>query len=134
MAAKNKQLDKREAVTVAQAERTRSGSVYIPAVDIIDKEDDLILIADMPGTDEKSIDITLEQNILTISGNIEPLNFPGYQLAYKEYKNGDYQRSFTLTDTIDQEKIEANYKNGVLTVRLAKIEPAKPKKIAVKAG
>ena len=134
MAEKSAQLDKREVKDVEQVERTRSGKVFIPPVDIIENEKDIILTVDMPGAEEKSINVTLENDILIITGDVEPVKFNGYQPVYREYDSGDYQRSFTLTDSIDQDKIEANYKNGELTVKLPKTEPAKPKKIAVNAG
>ncbi|GAB4364265.1 MAG: Hsp20/alpha crystallin family protein [Calditrichia bacterium] len=125
-------IQKREAESIATTERTRSERVYIPAVDIYETSDDIILLADMPGVDEKSLDITLENMVLRIRGRVSRYQPQDYDLSYSEYEEGDYERSFTLTDTIDQNKIEANFKNGVLRLRLPKAEPAKPRKIEVK--
>jgi hypothetical protein len=72
--------------------------------------------------DQSSIDITIEQDVLTIQGNVGDTTMEGYKLDYQEYEMGDFQRSFTLTDTIDQEKIVANLKNGVLELILPKAE------------
>jgi HSP20 family molecular chaperone IbpA len=88
----------------------------------------------MAGVDEKSIDITLEKNILTITGAVEPLSFKDYSMAYAEYDTGDYQRAFTLSSEVDRDKIEARVKNGVLRVILHKAEQVKARKIAIKAA
>lgn len=127
-------IQKREADTIQSSERTRSGKIFTPPVDIYETSDDIVVLADMPGVDEKSIDITLEQNVLTIEGRLDEVSPQGFNLGYWEYEIGDYQRSFTLNDTIDRDKIEANYKNGVLKLRLPKVEPAKPRKINVKTS
>lgn len=127
-------LQKREAETMNSVERTRSGKVFVPAVDIFETDEAVVVVADMPGTTEKSIDITLEQHVLTIQAKVEPHIPDGFDLQYREYETGDYQRSFNLTDSIDRDKIDAAYANGVLTLQLPKIEPAKPKKIQVKIG
>jgi HSP20 family protein len=87
----------------------------------------------MPGVDENSVDITLEQNVLTINGYVAPVEPEGYRLAYAEYRVGDYQRRFTISDQTDRDKIEAMMKDGVLRLHLPKMEPT-ARKIAVKAG
>lgn len=87
----------------------------------------------MPGVDENSVDITLEQNVLTINGYAALVEPEGYRLADAEYRVGDYQRRFTLSDQIDRDKIEAMVKDGVLRLRLPKVKPT-ARKIAVKAG
>lgn len=127
-------LQKREVEGVHAVERTRPEKIFMPAVDIVETDDELIVMADIPGADEKSIDVTLEQNVLTLQARVEPLVPQGFDLQYREYDTGDFWRSFKLGDAIDREKIDARYTNGVLKLRLPKVEPAKPKKIAVKAG
>ncbi len=127
-------IQKREKEGLEYVERTRAGKVFVPPIDIMETKDDIILFADMPGVDEKSIDITLEQDVLTIEGRVEPMVPEGFDLTYCEYEVGDFQRSFTLTVTIDRNKIEATYKNGVLELRLPKAEPAKSRKINVKVN
>ncbi len=115
-------------------ERTRARKAFVPRVDIHETGDAIVVTADMPGVDEKAIDITLEKNVLTINGYVEPEQPEDYDLVYAEYEVGDYQRSFTLSNQIDQEKIEASVKGGVLHLHLPKVGPAKARKISVKAG
>ena len=132
MASKDTQIQKQESKDLQSIERTRWGKVFTPPVDIIETDDNLKLYADMPGTDKKSINITVDQNVLTVRGNVDVTPVEGYELEYAEYEVGDYQRSFTLNDTIDQERIAANYDNGVLELTLPKAEKAKPMSIKVK--
>ncbi len=127
-------FQKREAERVNNIERTRAGNVYLPAVDIYETENEIVLLSDMPGVDESSIDVTVDHDVLTIQAKAAPVQFEGYNLAYGEYGFGDYLRSFTLGETIDREKIHASYKNGVLELHLPKAEPAKPKKINVQVN
>jgi HSP20 family molecular chaperone IbpA len=129
----NVDIEKREAQSPSETERTRSRRVYIPSVDIYESKDAVMLVADMPGVDEKSVDITLEKSVLTISGAVDPDAFEGFHLAYSEYGTGDYQRSFTVSDEIDRDKIVATVRNGVLRLTLPKAEKVKAKKIAVRA-
>lgn len=126
--------EKQEATTMSDAERTRSRKAYVPQADIYETAEDIVVVADMPGIDEKSVDITLEKNILTINGYVESEAPQNYSLAYAEYEVGDYERSFTLSNQIDQEKIEATVRNGVLRLRLPKAGPAKARKIVVKSA
>lgn len=126
--------EKQEAESPEQGERTRPTPVYIPRADIFETEGQVIIIADMPGVSENSTDITLEKNTLTIRGFVEPENHPDYTLSYAEYGVGDYERSFVLSNQIDQEHIEASVKNGVLRLLLPKQEEARARKIQVKNG
>jgi len=126
-------LQKQQAQNPLETERTRNRKVYVPKVDIYETKDAMVLIADMPGVDNQSVDITLEKNVLTITGNVESTSYEGKTLAYAEYDTGDYQRAFTISDEVDQDRIEAAVENGVLRLTLPKIEKAKIKKIAIKA-
>lgn len=132
MANNETQIEKQESKDLQSIERTRWGKVFTPPVDIIETNNELKLFADMPGTDKDSINVTIDQGILTIRGNVDVTPVEGYELEYAEYEVGDYQRSFTLNDSIDQGKIEANYNNGVLELTLPKSEKAKPMSIKVK--
>ncbi|MEJ2628871.1 MAG: Hsp20/alpha crystallin family protein [bacterium] len=116
-----------------EVERTRSGRCFIPPTDIIDKEDRITVLADMPGVEQTSIDITLENNVLTIQGCVKEENPENYTLVHSEYQVGDYYRSFTLSDTIDQDKIKANYENGILRLELPKAEKARSRKIEIQS-
>jgi HSP20 family molecular chaperone IbpA len=128
------EAEKQEVESVDGAERTRARRAYVPRVDIYETEDTIVLLTDMPGVDENSIDITLEKNVLTLTGYVETENPDNYSLAYAEYESGDYERSFNLSDEIDREKIEATVKNGVLRLHLPKAGPAKTRKITVKGS
>lgn len=127
-----KDLQKTE--NVSATERIRNVKTFVPRVDIYENKDSLFLIADMPGVDEKTVDIELEKNILTITGRVENGQVKDGGIMYSEYEIGDYERVFTLSDEIDRDKIVATVKNGVLRLELPKAEKVKPKKIAIKAN
>jgi len=131
MAQAVKETAKQEAQQPSGTERTRTRKVYVPEVDIYETKDCIVLIADLPGTDEKSVDVVLEKNVLTIMGNADPVTHQGYSMTYSEYDTGDYQRAFTISDEVDRDNIDAVVKNGVLTITLHKTEKAKVKKISV---
>lgn len=124
----------KETVAGTVTERTRECKCFIPRTDIYETEDKIVLMLDMPGIDPKTIDITLEENILKVYGYSNPEEPEGYSLMHSEYETGDYERSFRLSDKIDQGKIDAVYKNGTLQLTLPKSEKAKPQKIEIKIG
>jgi HSP20 family protein len=134
MADEKRELQKKEAQSSVETERTKSRRFYVPRVDIYEAKDAIVLVADMPGVDEKSVEITLDKNILTIAGTVEPEAYKDHSITYSEYDTGDYERAFTISDEVDRNKIEASVKQGVLRVTLPKVEPVKAKKIAVKTG
>ncbi len=127
-----KDLQKTE--NTAATERIRNVKTFLPRVDIYETKDALFLIADMPGVDEQTVDVELEKNILTISGRVENGRVQDYSLVFSEYEVGDYERSFTLSDEIDKDKIKATVRQGVLRLELPKAEKVKPKKIAINAA
>ena len=118
----------------ASGELTHAGPVFIPSVDIFENQDTLVLIADMPGVNSEGVDIHLKDNELTISGRPKKEEKKLPTPIYTEYESGGFLRSFTLSNVIDQAKIEASMKDGVLKVVLPKAEAAKPRQIVVKAG
>jgi HSP20 family protein len=132
MANEKKEMQKKALTNPVGTERTRSRKVYVPKVDIYETKDATVLVADMPGVDETSVDITLEKNILTITGSVEPDSYKDHTMAYAEYDVGDYQRAFTISDEVNREKIKASVKQGVLRLTLPKAEPVKAKKITIK--
>ncbi len=132
MELQTQEIQKQE-IAESGAERTRARAAFMPRVDIYETNGTINVVADMPGVDENSVDITLEDNILTINGYVEPEQPENYRLAYAEYRVGDYQRRFALSDQVDQDKIEATLKDGVLRLRLPKTKPA-TRKITVKTG
>lgn len=128
-------VQQKEEITIEEGEeRTRDRRCYVPRSDIYETEDAIHVVTDVPGADETSIDITVEKNILTINGYIEPEEHEGYSPAFFEYGIGDYERSFRLSDEIDREGIEATVKNGVLRLRLPKADTARTRKISVQAA
>lgn len=126
------ETEKQEVITNG-GERTRERRAFVPRTDIYETNNAIFVVTDMPGVEQNSIDITLEKNILTIQGLVEPVYPEGYSLAYAEYEDGDYQRKFTLNSQIDQDKIEAALHAGVLKLKLPKIVPTQ-RKISVKAN
>jgi len=115
-------------------ERTRDRRVFSPRTDIIESGDRYLVVADIPGADESSVNITLEKNVLSIEAHTESAGPEGYSLVLSEFGLGDYARSFVLSDQIDREKIEASVKDGVLRLVLPKAGPAKAHNIKVIAG
>jgi HSP20 family protein len=105
---------------------------WTPTVDILENENDIVLKADVPGIDLKDIDIRLENGTLTLKGerkfeNTE--NGKGYHRVERSY--GSFARTFALPESVDPEKVKADYKGGVLTVTLGKKEVAKPRSVKV---
>jgi len=133
MIEKTKETQKKPAHETEGVERTRAAQIYRPDVDIIEKKDSILLIADMPGVDEKTVDITLEKDILTIYGRVDVDVADNLELVHREYGTGDYQRIFTISDEINRDGIKATVKNGILQLLLPKAEVAKTKKIPVHA-
>ena len=125
--------DLQKTQNVAAAERIRNVKTFVPRVDIYETKNSLVLVADMPGVDETTVDVELEKNVLTIAGRVETEKPTGGML-YSEYETGDYERAFTLSDEIDREKIAATVNHGVLRLELPKAEKARPKKIAITAA
>ncbi len=132
MAEKDLQVQEKKELQTG-AESTRNVPVYIPPVDIYESESALTLVADMPGVPIDGVSIDLDKDKLTIRGTVGTEECPG-RLLLREYTVGDYYRQFTLSNVIDQNKIEASMKNGVLRVILPKSEAARPRTITVKAS
>lgn len=123
----------KQEVEAQGAERTQARAAFVPRTDIYETESHMVMVADMPGVDENSVEITVEKNVLTIKGHVEDEVYDDKSLAYAEYRVGDFQRSFSISNEIDQEGIEATVRNGVLQLMLPKISPV-TKRIAVQAG
>jgi HSP20 family molecular chaperone IbpA len=113
------------------AEHTRSGVFYRPNVDILEKPEELVLLADIPGVPSDKLDIHFEDGTLSIHGKVEPHHQDGEYLQ-QEYGIGDYWRTFEISEAIDASKIAAEYADGVLTLHLPKAEAAKPRKIEIR--
>jgi HSP20 family protein len=115
------------------AERTRSGCCYRPNVDILERGDELLVLADMPGARSDAIDVKFEDGTLEIHAAVTPRHNGEEECLLHEYGIGDYYRTFQVSEDIDSAKIAAEYADGVLTLHLPKAESLKPRKIAVNA-
>jgi len=115
-------------------EEMRPGPVFMPAVDILENQNEIVILADMPGVNGKDVDIDLREDVLSIRGAVSPVEDEKEVSVYREYNWGDYFRQFTLTEVIDQEKISAKMDDGVLRLTLPKKERVKPKKIQISAN
>lgn len=112
---------------------TREDTRYmIPAVDIYETADTLVVVCDVPGVEKSGVSVAVDNNILTIEGKTLDREEDISKEVHREYRLASYHRQFELTEVIDQEKISAELKHGVLTVTLPKAEKAKPKKIDIK--
>jgi len=125
-------ITKTPAEESTQAEQTRSGFYYRPNVDIIERPDELVVLADVPGASPDGIDVKFEDGTLTIHATVAPRH-EDVELLVREYGVGDFWRTFRVAETVDAGKISAEYADGVLTLHMPKAEAAKPRKIAVKA-
>lgn len=112
-------------------EQTRPGRAYAPDVDICETKDALWLWADMPGVDEKSVDINLADGVLSIEGRVSLNQYENLVPVYTEYNVGNYSRRFTVSEDIDGEKIKGRMNNGVLELELPKSARAKPRRITI---
>ena len=101
-------------------EQTRPGRYYVPDVNIYEFDDSLKLWADMPGVKEKDVNVTLKDGVLTIVGQVATDMYAGLRPMYTEYNIGNYHREFVLYEHIDESKIRATLRNGVLEVELPK--------------
>jgi HSP20 family protein len=112
-------------------ESTAPARFFVPTTDIFETEVALSLIVEMPGVDRSKVDVSVEDGVLTIQGHLDFSNYEGMQPVYTEYNIGHYRRSFSLSNKVDQGRISAEMKDGVLTLVLPKAEEAKPRRIAV---
>jgi HSP20 family protein len=114
-------------------EGTRAQERYVqPPVDIYETPESLVLLADLPGVAPSDLEIQLENNILTIQG--KPKHLLTTEPLYREYGLADFFRQFELSEVVNQEKITAGLKNGVLTLQLPRAEKAKPRQITVQVS
>jgi len=131
---KGKQLQLKEPTEVTvSAEQTKTGPVFVPAVDIFENDTAITLLADIPGARADALKVDLRDNILTLDAEVSPPEQKDEIVILREYETGRYFRQFTVSQVIDQGKIDASLKDGVLRLTLPKVAPATPRKIAIKA-
>ena len=129
-----KEMQAKEKQEVGKPEQTSETLVFVPSVDIFETENEITLLADLPGVKPEDLSIDLNEDVLTLAGDIEPYENPDEEDLMIEYEVGRYYRQFTLSEIIDQNRIEANLQEGVLRLNLPKVEKARPRKIEVKTG
>ncbi|MBF0228827.1 MAG: Hsp20/alpha crystallin family protein [Desulfamplus sp.] len=133
--AETKELQVKEKQEVATpAEHTKPGLIFTPAVDIYENDNEIILLADMPGVSTDDITIDLKDGVLTLTGDVKPWENEDESDVLVEFDIGKYYRQFNLSEAIHQEKIEANFTDGVLKLILPKVAKAVPRKITVNNG
>ena len=121
---RKRELDKKE-------EGTIPARVFVPTVDIYETQDALKVILEMPGVEKGNVDVHVEDGVLNVEGRLDLTKYQGLQPLYTEYNIGHYSRSFRLSNKINQDKIGAELKEGVLSLTLPKVEEAKPRTIQV---
>ena len=115
-------------------EQTRPGAVYSPSVDIFENDNAITVLADMPGVKAEDLKIDLRESVLTLTGRVTPPDSAKESDVLREYQSGTFFRQFTLSETIDQAKIDAKLADGVLRLELPKVEKARPRQITVKTA
>jgi HSP20 family protein len=126
-------ISKEAADRAGTAESTRAGRYYRPNVDILERPDELLVLADIPGTKADRVDIRFEDGALSIHAKVDPRQDSATEYLLYEYGIGDYYRSFRMSEAIDASKISAEYNDGILTLHLPKSEAVKPRRIKVAA-
>jgi len=106
--------------------------VFAPIADIYETNDALTVILEMPGVEKNNVDVRVEDDILRVNGQLDLSKYKGLLPLYTEYNIGNYSRNFRLSNKIDQNKIAAELKDGVLWLTLPKAEEAKPRTIEIK--
>jgi HSP20 family protein len=120
-----RELEKKEETTIP-------ARIFLPTADIYETHDALSVILEMPGVEKNNVDVRVEDGVLYIEGRLDFSKYQNLQPLYTEYNVGHYSRSFRLSSKIDQDKIGAELRDGVLSLTLAKVEEAKPRIIQVK--
>ena len=115
-------------------EAAAGGRIYRPLTDIVETDQCVSMMVEMPGVAADVVEITFENRVLTIRGKVEPVRPENPALAYAEYGEGDFERAFTLSEDFDPDRIEAEMRGGVLTLTLPRAPEAQPKRIAVKGA
>jgi HSP20 family protein len=128
--AENTSLAQKDRTEQMTPESTR-GVFFTPRVDIYETDNELTLYADIPGVSPEDVDLRYEGGELVLRGRVKPRH-RDEDFALQEYEEGDYYRAFSIHESIDAGKIEAECKNGVLMVHLPKVERARPKQITVR--
>jgi HSP20 family protein len=118
----------------ASSSSSRPQRSVVPAVDVFEDASGITLLADLPGVSKEQLEIRLDSDALVIEGTVAPLTPEGLQPLWAELNVPHFRRTFTLSRELDTGKIDANLRNGVLTLRIPKQADAQPRRISVNAG
>jgi HSP20 family protein len=129
--AENSSLTQKNRAEQTAPESTRGGTYFTPRVDIHENDKELTLLADVPGARPEEVDLRYERGQLFLHARVRPRERQGNYLVFED-EDGDFYRVFDIHESIDASKIEAECKNGVLTVHLPKVEAARPRQISVR--
>lgn len=128
-------LEKRQPQALAtQTETAEPTAVLVPRGDVYETANDVVLVIDMPGVDAEHLEVTVENDLLTLVGRPTLPAPEGFRLGYREYVQGTFRREFRLSSEVDSTQVTAQVKDGVLTLRLPKTEAARARKVAVQQG
>jgi HSP20 family protein len=122
---KKRELENKEETTIP-------ARIFVPAADIYEAENDLTVVLEMPGVEKNNVEVRVEDGVLNVEGRLDLAKYQGLQPLYTKYNIGHYARSFRLSSKIDQNKIAAEMKDGVLSLKLPKIEGAKARTIQIR--
>jgi HSP20 family protein len=135
MATTSKDLARREETAAAAQRRAEEAEAVLrPAVDIFESSAEITLIADMPGVSKERLDVRVERDSLVVEGAAQLEMHEGMEALYADVRASRYRRSFALSNELDSDKIDANLKDGVLTVRIPKRAEMQPRKIEVRTS
>ena len=126
-------LQAREKQELAE-ENTRPGPVFRPDVDILERSDGYVIYADLPGADQKSVDVRFDRGTLTLDAQLATVPEPTWTPLHAEYRLGTYHREFRLSEDVDPGGVSARMQNGVLELHLPKTAERQPRTIQVQAG
>lgn len=112
-------------------ETTTPVRIFVPVTDIYETEEGLTVLMEMPGVDKANVEIDVKDGVLTVQGRLDFTKYEELKPVYTEYNIGNYRRSFSISNKINQERISAEMNDGVLRLTLPKAEEAKPRRIAV---
>jgi HSP20 family protein len=119
---------------VPEAASAAPKATCLPPVDVIETVEAFVVVADLPGVAEQDVDVALDRNLLTVRARRGAETPAGFQELYREYMPADFERSFTLGDTIDRGGVQAVLRNGVLRLTLPKVKEVRPRRIPVTTG
>jgi HSP20 family molecular chaperone IbpA len=131
MAASQELATREKKELTSKEEKTVPGRFYVPYADIYETDEALTVLLEMPGVEKKDIEVRLENDVLRVEGRLDFGKYEGMEPVYTEYNVGHYTRSFSLSSKINQQAINAEISDGVLTLTLPKVKEAVPRRITI---